>query len=62
MDMTKEQERSYDFHRELGWEFSHWDGDNVVVNLFRQDTMECRSLFATVDIYPDGGHKVVDWQ
>ena len=60
MEMTKSQARSYEFHREIGWEFSHWDGDRVIVELWRQDTMESRSLFATVEIAPDGGHKCIE--
>lgn len=44
----------------LGWEYSHNVGDCVIVRLWRQDTMESRSLFAEMAISPDGGHKCVD--
>ena len=60
MNMTPEQEKSYEFHKMLGWEYSHDEGDCVIVQLWRQDTMESRSLFAEVAISPDGGHKCVD--
>ena len=60
MNMTPEQEKSYAFHRELGWEYSHDDGDCVIVQLWRQDTMESSSLFAEVAIAPDGSHKALE--
>jgi len=57
--MTNEQMKSYNFHASLGWEFSHWEGDNVIVQLWQQDTAESRRLFAEVGIAPDGTHKAL---
>lgn len=60
MTMTPEQEKAYEFHRMIGWEYSHSEGDFVIVQLWRQDTIESRSLFAEVAIAPDGSHTRVD--
>ncbi len=60
MTMTPAQEKSYMFHRSLGWEYSHDDGDCVIVQLWQQDTMESRTLFAEVAIDQEGNHRCVD--
>jgi len=60
MTMTTKQEKTYDFHTMLGWEFSHYEGDNVIMQLWQQDTIESRRLFAEVEIDRDGNHKCVD--
>jgi hypothetical protein len=42
--MTLDQERTYLSHRAIGWEFSHWEGENVVMQLWQHQTAEFKSL------------------
>jgi hypothetical protein len=57
MEMTPEQEEAYRFHKKIGWEFSHVEGDCLIVQLWKQGTLESRTLFAEASIAPDGSHK-----
>lgn len=54
MEMIEKQRLKYEFYSEAGWEFSHWEGDSVIMVIWYQDTLESRSLLGRIRIAPDG--------
>ena len=54
MTMTPAQEKTYTLARSVGWEFSHNEGDKIIIHLWRQDTVESRRLLSEMAINADG--------
>ena len=52
--MTSAQENAYTLARSVGWEFSHNEGDKIIIQLWRQDTAESRRLLSEMAINADG--------
>ena len=57
---TEEQERAYYLHREAGWEFSHWEGDCIIMARW-DHTAESRTLKMETAIKPDGTRAGAEW-
>ncbi len=60
MKMTENQRKSYNFHMEIGWEFSHWQGESVIVQLWDGNPTEPHVHCGYVEIFPDGAHESID--
>jgi hypothetical protein len=54
MNMTHKQEKAYIFHKKLGCEYSHDEGDCVIMQLWQQSTIESRVLCAEFSIDQEG--------
>ena len=57
--MTSDQSQSYNNLLGMGWEFSRWDGENIIMELWKLDGIEGPSLFATTEIDPSGNHSII---
>ena len=57
--MTSGQSQSYNNLLGMGWQFSRWDGENIIMELWKLDGIEGPSLFATTEINSSGNQSII---
>ena len=57
--MMSGQSQSYNNLLGMGWQFSRWDGENIIMELWKLDGIEGPSLFATTEINSSGNQSII---
>lgn len=58
--MTSGQSQSYNELLRMGWEFSRWNGEDIIMELWKLDGIDGPSLFKTAKITPSGKHSIIN--